>query len=248
MTENSPVRAGKWIWPVLGLSCCLLLALSANAYFAPRHLLDPSDEQASTTEDGGEDDEKPEGQPAASTAIGKTQSPASGTTQTAAQTAPKEKPPLGQITVLVPEKKFKKEGPNKALRLGSFDDIDIEKVLNTKQLSVDLPEKMPQWLRDLNGKRVRLRGYMHPGSAFQAEGIKRFIFCRDTRACCFGPDPTIFYLITTTMRSGTSMDYVDREAFDIEGVFRIEPIVAEKSGLIAEFYHLDDAQLVKGKR
>ncbi|MDB5390903.1 MAG: hypothetical protein JWM11_6549, partial [Planctomycetaceae bacterium] len=37
-------------------------------------------------------------------------------------------------------------------------------------------------------------------------------------------------------------------AFDIEGVFRIEPVVQEKSGLMAGFYHLDDAQVVKGGR
>lgn len=156
----------------------------------------------------------------------------------------KSKPPVGQITLLVPNKKFRKEGPNKASRVG-FDDIDIELVLNTKELTVDLPKVMPDWLKQLNGKRIRLRGYMHPGSAFQSEGIKRFIFCRDTSACCFGPNPTIYYLITTTMRSGTSVDYIDREALDIEGVFRIDPVMSEKAGKIAEFYHLDDAQLVR---
>ncbi|MDB5337343.1 MAG: hypothetical protein JWN70_2962, partial [Planctomycetaceae bacterium] len=57
-----------------------------------------------------------------------------------------DKPPLGKVTVLVPKNEFKKEGPNKSLRV-SFDDIDIEKVLNTKKLTLDLPKQMPEWLK-----------------------------------------------------------------------------------------------------
>ncbi|MDB5389191.1 MAG: hypothetical protein JWM11_4837, partial [Planctomycetaceae bacterium] len=178
MNEHHQVRSGKWIWSLVGLCGCLLLAFSAKAYFVPVNSVELVIDEPPTAE-----------------------APTAKVSET-------DKPPLGQITVLVPTKKFKKEGPNKAYRVG-FDDIDIEKVLNTKELSVDLPSKMPEWLQKLNGQRIRLRGYMHPGSAFQEDGIKRFIFCRDTSACCFGPDPTIYYLITTTMRSGTSTSYHD---------------------------------------
>lgn len=158
--------------------------------------------------------------------------------------APGDKPPLGKITVLVPKKEFKTEGPSKSLRV-SFDDIDIEKVLNTKKLSLDLPKQMPEWLKKLNGQRIRLRGYMHPQSAFQEDGLKRFVLCRDTSACCFGPNPTIFYLVEVTMKSGTSTSYIDNKAFDVEGIFRIKPEVLEGTDEVDRFYYLEDAQVVK---
>lgn len=167
---------------------------------------------------------------------------AAGTSKEVA--VPSDKPPLGKITVLVPKKEFKTEGPNKSFRV-SFDDIDIEKVLNTKKLSLDLPKQMPDWLKKLNGQRIRLRGYMHPQSAFQEDGLKRFVLCRDTSACCFGPNPTIFYLVEVTMKSGTSTSYIDNKAFDVEGIFRIRPEVLEGTDEVDRFYYLEDAQVVK---
>ncbi|MES2790951.1 MAG: DUF3299 domain-containing protein [Planctomycetota bacterium] len=155
-----------------------------------------------------------------------------------------DKPPLGTITVLVPKKEFKTEGPNKSARV-SFDDIDVEKVLNTKKLSLDLPKQMPEWLKKLDGQRIRLRGYMHPQSAFQEDGLKRFVLCRDTSFCCFGPNPTIYYLVEVTMKSGVSTSYIENKAFDVEGVFHIKPEVLDGTDEVDRFYYLDDAQVIK---
>lgn len=155
-----------------------------------------------------------------------------------------DKPPLGTVTVLVPKREFKTEGPQKTPRV-TFDDIDIEKVLNTKKLSLDLPKKMPDWLKKLDGQRIRLRGYMHPAAAFQSEGLKRFVLCRDTSVCCFGPNPTIYYLVESTLKSGTSTSYIENKAFDVEGIFRIKPEVLEGTDEVERFYFLDDAQIIK---
>jgi len=242
MTELRPHQSTNWVWGVLGLlglcGCGFVLFWVTNSYLFP----------VSTPVKDADVADLATLAPGASTAI--TEPDAIAPEAIDKQVTPPEpkieqpKPPLGQITILVPSRKFKSEGPKKALRVG-FDDIDIELVMNTKELSMELPDAMPDWLKHLNGQRIRLRGYMHPGSAFQSEGIKRFIFCRDTSACCFGPDPTIYYLILATMKSGTSIDYIEREAFDLEGVFRIEPVLDEKSGKIPYFYYLDDAQVVR---
>lgn len=168
-------------------------------------------------------------------------------TETAKKDAPvqsSDKPPLGQIKILVPTKEFKAEGKAKAVRV-SFDDIDIEKVLNTKKLSLDIPSQMPEWLKKLDGQRIRLRGFMHPQSAFQTDGIKRFVLCRDTSVCCFGPNPTVYYLVETTLKSGTSTSYIENKAFDVEGIFRIKPEELEGTKEIDRFYYLDDAQVIK---
>lgn len=177
---------------------------------------------------------------AAETPAPKTSAPPPAST---AKDDPK-KPPLGQITVLVPKKDFKTEGPAKALRV-SFDDLDIEKVLNTKQLSLKLPERMPDWMKGLDGKRLRVRGFMHPQSVFETEGIRRFVLCRDTSACCFGPNPTIYYLIDVTLKSGQSTNYIENKAFDVEGVLKIKPEQLEGTDEIYQFYYLEDATVVK---
>lgn len=155
-----------------------------------------------------------------------------------------DKPPLGKVTVLVPQKDFKTEGPAKALRV-SFDDVDIEKVLNTKQLTAEIIEKMPDWLRKLDGQRIRMRGFMHPASAFQEDGIKRFVLCRDTGPCCFGPKPTVYYLVDVSLKNGATTSYVENKAFDVEGVFHIKPELLEGSKEVDRFYFLENAQVIK---
>lgn len=154
-----------------------------------------------------------------------------------------EKPPLGQITVLIPDKKFKAEGKNKALRI-SFDDLDIERVLNTKKLSLDLPEKMPEWMKKLHGQRVRLRGYMHPASAFTPDGIKRFVIVRSTAAMSFGPSPRIDLLAEVRLRAGTTTEYVDNKPIDVEGILRINPKQFEMTDEIDQFYLMDDVEII----
>ena len=152
-----------------------------------------------------------------------------------------DKPPLGQITILVPEREFKTEGDNKALRV-RFDDLDIARVLNTKKVSLDLPEKMPEWMKKLNGKRIRLRGFMHPSAGFKEDGISRFWFCRDLPYDLRMP---VYHLVDTTLKTGTSTNYIENKHFDVEGVFRIKPEVSEGSDEVDRFYLIEDAEIVK---
>ena len=177
-------------------------------------------------------------------ALGTTAEKREASTKKDESAAKSDKPPLGTVTVLVPKRDFKTEGPQKASRV-TFDDIDIEKVLNTKKLSVDLPKQMPDWLKKLDGQKIRLRGFMHPQSAFQENGLKRFVLCRDTGPCCFGPKPTIYYLVEVTLKSGTSTSYIENKAFDVEGVFHIKPEALEGTDEVERFYFLDDAQMIK---
>ena len=75
--------------------------------------------------------------------------------------------------------------------------------------------------------------------------MKRFVLCRDTGPCCFGPKPTIYYLVEVTLKSGTSTSYIENKAFDVEGVFHIKPEALEGTDEVERFYFLDDAQMIK---
>lgn len=141
------------------------------------------------------------------------------------------------IKLLVPERDFKTEGPDKALRV-SFDDVDLLKILNMEPVVANAPELMPDWLTGLNGKRIRLRGFMYP--PFQDTGLEAFILARDNQICCFGRDPKVYDLVRVLMRDGETTDYIENRPFDVVGVFTI----GDDASIPGKLYTLDDAIVI----
>ncbi len=129
------------------------------------------------------------------------------------------------IRLLIPHRQFRKEG--NALR-ATFDDIDLLKALNMDPVPIDAVDYFPDWLKNLNGAHVRIRGYMRPG--FEAEDITQFLFVRDNGECCYGPVPKIYDMIAVELAEGESTDLIEGTPFDVEGTMRIEP-------------HADDVEL-----
>jgi hypothetical protein len=145
-----------------------------------------------------------------------------------------------ETKLLIPEKKFQQEGD--ALRV-SYDDLDLLKVLNMEPVVPDAPDKFPQWLKDLEGKRIRLRGYMRPGEL--SEDLPFFVLARDTQACCFGPNTKAYDIIPVLMREGVTTDYIHLRPFDITGVFHISVEKDLDDENKVEFlYLIDDALLI----
>ena len=100
--------------------------------------------------------------------------------------------------MLVKEKTFRTEPKTGALRL-TFDDLDLLKILNMDPVVENAVELMPDWLRGLEGKTIRLRGVMYP--TFDAEGLENFVLARDSQTCCFGREPKIYDLIQVDMKA-----------------------------------------------
>ncbi len=144
----------------------------------------------------------------------------------------------GGIRLLVPHRQFRKEGA--ALRV-SFDDLDLLKILNMDPVPRDAADHFPEWLRELHGKQVRIRGYMRPG--FEMEDITEFLFVRDNGECCYGPLPKIYDMIAVQLADGESTDLIEGTPFDVEGIFRIEPH-ADEVALYALFF-IDQAVIIE---
>lgn len=142
----------------------------------------------------------------------------------------------GPVRLLIPEKTFLKKG--NALVV-TYDDLDLIKVLNLKVPEPNVLDLLPDWLKKLDGEKIQIRGFMYP--TFQEEGLDRFVFCRDTGACCFGPNPVIYYLIDVRMREGMTTHYIQNRPFDVTGTLRIKPGIIQETGLVYELYHLEDA-------
>lgn len=151
----------------------------------------------------------------------------------ASTTAPRK------IQLLVPDRKFRTEGPEGACRV-SYDDIDLLKVLNMDPVPADAATKMPSWLKGLEGKRIRIRGFMYP--TFSQTGIHAFGLARDNQICCFGRNPKIYDVFDVQLRKGVTTDYLPNRPFDVVGVFHIRPEADE--GKLFRLYEMDDATVL----
>ncbi len=171
-------------------------------------------------------------------AFGGTAANASVTEATTSAKTPAEPKPEG-IQLLVPQREFKTEGPQNALRV-SYDDLDLLKVLNMEPVPEDALKHFPSWLKALDGQRVRLRGFMYP--TFQATGIDQFVLARDNQICCFGRNPKVYDLVSVQMRDNVTTDYIQNRPFDVVGTFRID-LLAE-GGKPMGLYWLEDSVVI----
>ncbi|WP_146407935.1 DUF3299 domain-containing protein [Allorhodopirellula heiligendammensis] len=100
----------------------------------------------------------------------------------------------------------------------SFDDLkfDIE-----KDEAFD-PKKLTDTLRFLNGRTVKLSGYILPSTLFKETDINEFVLVRDNQECCFGPGAALFDAVMVEMVPGKSTDFVTRPV-TVKGKFVFDP-------------------------
>ena len=145
---------------------------------------------------------------------------------------------LGRVKLLLPVKTFSAEGSQRALRV-SFDDFDLERVLNVVVPPPNIVDHFPDWLSMLEGKRVRVRGFMVP--SFREEGLSTFVLARDTK-CCFGVNGKIYHLVDVALSDGVTTDYIHMHPFDVEGIFHIRPDVDGNE--LWQLYQIEDAVII----
>ncbi len=95
---------------------------------------------------------------------------------------------------------------------------------------------VPQRAKELNGKRVYVKGYMYPGR--QQLDLKEFIISRDNGRCNFCmPNPTPTDLVRVTLTGDLRTDYTTR-IVGVGGTLRVEedPEKLARQGMA---YHLE---------
>lgn len=100
----------------------------------------------------------------------------------------------------------------------SFDDLkfDIE-----KDEAFDA-KKMTDTLRFLNGRTVKLSGYILPSTLFKETDINEFVLVRDNQECCFGPGAALFDCVMIELAPGITTDFVTRPV-TVKGKFVFDP-------------------------
>ena len=133
------------------------------------------------------------------------------------------------------------EVPDDASRI-TFDDLDLFKLLNMDPVTSDCVERMPESLRQLDGKRIVIRGFMKPSPV--SEGMPQFLLVRSTDMCCFGPKGKVYHMIAVLLKPPTTTSYIELKPFDVVGTFHIEKIELEP-GTVFLLYHLEDAAIIR---
>ncbi len=145
-----------------------------------------------------------------------------------------------QVELIVRNKNFFKDLMTGALRL-TFDDVNLLTVLNMEPVTDDAVSWMPEWLTSLEGKSIRVRGFMYP--TFQAEDLEVFVLLRDNQECCFGPGAKIYDHILVKMKPGTTANYVPiQRSLDVVGQFKID--LQSANGSVYGLYVIEDAAVI----
>ncbi|WP_437229368.1 hypothetical protein SH661x_001404 [Planctomicrobium sp. SH661] len=146
-----------------------------------------------------------------------------------------------EIKLLIPNKEFVKEGASQSLRV-TFDDLDLLKVCNMEPVPPDVMDHLPDWLKNLNGQKIILRGWMFPSG--RQEGISSFMFVRDNGICCFGRDPKVYDKLAVTMQPGKTTSYIAGRPFDVEATLLIEPDIEGSEEGLWWLYRLEGARVI----
>ena len=140
----------------------------------------------------------------------------------------------------VPSKTFSRDYRTGALNV-SFADLNLKAELDTQAVTKDNIKRFPDWLKSLEGTRIRIRGYMLP--TFEEKGIDQFILDHSAREMNFGADPKVYELLEVHLAAGSTTNYVGgSRSTEVVGVFRINSDIQD--GTIQALYVLEDAVVV----
>jgi hypothetical protein len=99
------------------------------------------------------------------------------------------------------------------------------------------PDLPPQSALELDGKKVFLKGYIHPTS-LASNAAKSFILVPDWATCCFGQQPPLTHMIEVRLR-GDKFAQKSFRRHSLAGTLQVRPYIKPIDGLEGVFYELD---------
>jgi hypothetical protein len=92
---------------------------------------------------------------------------------------------------------------------------------------------MPKRVKELDGKKVLMTGFMLPID--EVQNIKEFLLVQSLWSCCFGTPPDIHGIVRVVMPKGKTTDYFF-DPLKIIGTFKVEATVID--GYCVDIYQL----------
>jgi len=124
----------------------------------------------------------------------------------------------------------------------------LDKILPFDELSSwpyeDGLKGMPKRLRELDGKKVLMTGFMLPID--EVENIKEFLLVQSLWSCCYGQPPDIHGIVRVVMPKGKPTDYFF-DPLKIVGTFKVEATMMD--GYCVDIYqlHVESLEVIKLK-
>jgi len=105
--------------------------------------------------------------------------------------------------------------------------------ISFSQLKPDLDDQsqgneFPPEVAELVGKKVFVKGYIHPGVQGQGK-VQEFVMVGDLGTCCFGKQPELTHMIEVSLQDDLTAEYSYRK-IKIGGVFEMSPPSASAPG------------------
>lgn len=102
---------------------------------------------------------------------------------------------------------------------------------------VGAPDVPPQTALDLDGKKVFLKGYIHPTS-LSSNAAKTFVLVPDWATCCFGQQPPLTHMIEVKL-TGENFASKSLKRHSLAGTLSVRPYMKPVEGLQGVFYELE---------
>jgi hypothetical protein len=106
------------------------------------------------------------------------------------------------------------------------------------QPKADTPGGTPMLPANLDGQRIFVKGYVHPGVGNTGH-VKKFILVPDMGTCCFGGQPKLTDMIEVTLRTEQGVQYSQRKR-RLGGILHVSNHTRQVTGgLNGGLYELD---------
>ncbi|MFM8570740.1 MAG: DUF3299 domain-containing protein [Pirellula sp.] len=102
---------------------------------------------------------------------------------------------------------------------------------------IGAPDVPPQTAIDLDGKKVFLKGYIHPTS-LSSNAAKTFVLVPDWATCCFGQQPPLTHMIEVKL-IGDEFASKSLRKHSLAGTLSVRPYKKPVDGLDGVYYELE---------
>jgi hypothetical protein len=102
---------------------------------------------------------------------------------------------------------------------------------------IGAPDVPPQTAIDLDGKKVFLKGYIHPTS-LSSNAAKTFVLVPDWATCCFGQQPPLTHMIEVKL-TGDEFASKSLRKHSLAGTLSVRPYKKPVDGLDGVYYELE---------
>lgn len=112
-------------------------------------------------------------------------------------------------------------------------DIEVGEAFEREMLSEDV--------KAFDKKQIKIGGYIKP--SYKTTGLKGFIFVRDDKECCFGPQAAIYDCVIVKLAKGTTTEFTVRP-ITVEGKFYLKEYEGP-DGMTWAIFQMKNAKVVR---